>query len=389
MSGSSLRHAVSVLLVLVMLALLVGALLGQPVLLAYVETGSMEPTIDAGDGFVAVPAGLAGELEPGDVVVFDAQEIEGGGLTTHRVVDETEDGYVTRGDANPFTDQDGAEPPVPDERIVATALTIGGTVVVVPHLGTAVMTLQAGVGTVLAQFEPLLAPIGLADGASAPILLIGGGLGLLGANALLDRGRRPERGVTRDRVRRASVHAQKGVVFGAIGLVLMATVVMALASGTATYGLLATDSSAEATEDPLIVETGGEATVEHSVSNDGFVPMVVVREPSDEGVAVEPRAAMIGPRSSTETTVTVTAPDEPVRFDRTVEERRYLVVLPPSLVLALHDLHPWTAILAVDFVIAVGAVVVGTALSPDDCLRFRPPGGPRSLQARLTRWLRR
>lgn len=371
-----------------MLALLVGALLGQPVLLAYVETGSMEPTIDAGDGFVAVPAQLTGEPEPGDVVVFDAEVIEGGGLTTHRVVGETDGGYITRGDANPFTDQDGGEPPVPDERIVATALAIGGTVVVIPHLGTAVMSLHDGTDAAIGQFEPLLTAFGLAD-AGAPVLLIAGGLGLVGASVLLDRGRRPERRVTRDRARRASVHAQKGVVFGAIGLVVIATVVMALASGTATYGLLATDSSAEAIEDPLIVETGGEATVEHPISNDGFVPMVVVRDPVDRGVTVEPRTATIGPRSSIETSLIIVAPDEPTRFDRTVEERRYPAVLPPSLLVALHDLHPWAAVLAVDLMIAVGAVAVGTALSPSEHRRFRSDDDPRSPWARLSRWFGR
>ncbi len=73
-------------------ALIVGQLLGQPVLLGFVETGSMEPTIETGDGFVAVPSDLTGDPEPGDVVVFDAEELEGGGLTTHRIVEETEQG---------------------------------------------------------------------------------------------------------------------------------------------------------------------------------------------------------------------------------------------------------------------------------------------------------
>ncbi len=97
-------------------ALVVGQLLGQPILLGFVETGSMEPTIDTGDGFVAIPSELTDDPEPGDVIVFEATNIQGGGLTTHRVVEETSQGYVTRGDANPFTDQDSGEPHVRDAR---------------------------------------------------------------------------------------------------------------------------------------------------------------------------------------------------------------------------------------------------------------------------------
>src|SRR6056297_3527746 len=128
---------------LFVILLLVGQLLGQPILLGYVATGSMEPTMDAGDGFVAIPSAVSGDVEEGDVVVFQARELHDGGLTTHRVVDETEGGYVTKGDANPFTDQDGGEPPVTDGQIVANALQIEGTVVTIPHLGTVVMGIQS------------------------------------------------------------------------------------------------------------------------------------------------------------------------------------------------------------------------------------------------------
>ncbi|OSO90460.1 hypothetical protein B9H04_17005, partial [Halorubrum ezzemoulense DSM 17463] len=64
----SLKRTLSVALqaaaVLVVVSLVVGQLLGQPVLLSYVETGSMQPTLAPGDGFVAVPAQLAGGIGP-------------------------------------------------------------------------------------------------------------------------------------------------------------------------------------------------------------------------------------------------------------------------------------------------------------------------------------
>ena len=58
---------------LFVILLLVGQLLGQPILLGYVATGSMEPTMDAGDGFIAIPSAVTGDVQEGDVVVFQAR----------------------------------------------------------------------------------------------------------------------------------------------------------------------------------------------------------------------------------------------------------------------------------------------------------------------------
>ena len=114
-----LSLGVEIIAIILIASLIAGQVLGYPVLVGFVETGSMAPTLNPGDGFIAVPTAVAGEISENDVVVFRAQQIQGGGLTTHRIVDEAERGYITRGDANPFTDQDGDEPPVREEQIVA------------------------------------------------------------------------------------------------------------------------------------------------------------------------------------------------------------------------------------------------------------------------------
>lgn len=116
--------------------------LGQIAPLSYVNSGSMAPTLSTGDGFVAVPAPIADEPQPGDVVVYRSEQIESGGLVTHRVVAETDDGYVTKGDANPVTDQQAGEPPVSRDRIVGQALTVNGEVFALPGLGSVSMWLR-------------------------------------------------------------------------------------------------------------------------------------------------------------------------------------------------------------------------------------------------------
>lgn len=135
-------------IVALVLVLLIGSALGQPIGIGYVETGSMQPTLAPGDGFIAIPTPLAGSIERGDVVTFHAKELNGGGLTTHRVVSESEGGYITRGDYNSVTDQQTGEPPVPRSEIVAVALQINGQVISIPNFGAVVVGVQGALTTI-------------------------------------------------------------------------------------------------------------------------------------------------------------------------------------------------------------------------------------------------
>lgn len=109
----------------------------SPVQVSYVVSDSMEPTLDTNDGYVLVPAG---PVEEGDVVTFYSERR--GTYVTHRVVGTIPDGYLTRGDANPSTDQAAGSPPVARESIVGEVLTVGGRLVVLPRLGVALGALR-------------------------------------------------------------------------------------------------------------------------------------------------------------------------------------------------------------------------------------------------------
>ena len=148
----SVETVVTVLLVILVVSMVAGQVLGQPILLSFVTTDSMEPTIDPGEGFVAVPSFLTDEPEAGDVVVFQARELHDGGLTTHRVVERTENGYVTKGDGNPFTDQDGPEPPVTRGQVVAEALQVNGNVITIPFVGSTILAIRSIVAVPLSVF---------------------------------------------------------------------------------------------------------------------------------------------------------------------------------------------------------------------------------------------
>ncbi|WP_408957105.1 signal peptidase I [Natrinema sp. 74] len=385
-AAALIRRGFGFVIGLVVVLLLVGQLLGQPILLGYVATGSMEPTIDAGDGFVAVPSVVAGDVDEGDVVVYQARDLHGGGLTTHRVVEETDDGYVTKGDANPFTDQDGGEPPVKDGQIVAEALQIRGTVVTIPHLGTAIMGVQ---GLAERAYGTAASIVGVTTTATADGLgsmLVAVGVALLGFGIVLERLAPQHREMTRRRSRENVI-----AFWTALGLVLLvfvtfATAAMVVPSGTYEYELVSTESP---NDDPQVVAPGATAELTRTVDNAGYLPVVVVHEAESGGIEAVPEWQTVSVRGSGEATVRLSAPEQTGEYTRHLGEYRYLAVLPPSVLVWLHGVHPLVAIAAVNGVVVGVSVAIVLAVFGSGDIRFRTPGDHVPLSTRLQRTLRK
>ncbi len=87
--------------------------------LLWVETGSMEPQIEA-KSYILVKKSDGKNLKVGDVIVFVCKDSDpqiNGRLITHRIHAIDENGYITKGDASGMTDRWGA---VCEEDVVAT-----------------------------------------------------------------------------------------------------------------------------------------------------------------------------------------------------------------------------------------------------------------------------
>jgi len=89
------------------MALLSGLWIGTgiPVHFAEVSGTSMEPTFVGGDILVGIETD---SIETGDIVIVQDEACFSNEYVVHRVVDITEQGYVTQGDNNPITDQEDA-----------------------------------------------------------------------------------------------------------------------------------------------------------------------------------------------------------------------------------------------------------------------------------------
>jgi len=378
--STAVQNGILILLILAVGAMLFGQAAGQPVLLGYVETGSMEPTMEPGDGFVAVPSAIAGPPQEGDVVVFVAEELQGGGLTTHRIVGETEGGYITRGDANPFTDQSGAEPPVTEEQIVAEALQINGQVVVIPNLGSGVVGFQEWLTSAWAAIG-----VGalLSGGGSAQSLVLLG-IGIIAVGFVVDAFT-GDRGTSR-RSRRRSNYIKTSTFLLVLALVVLApaTASMMIPSGTTSFDIVSSESP---NENPLVIGVGEEATVEYRVANDGFIPVLTVIEPRSPSLSVSRSSFIVSGRSEEVTTLRIRAPDATGSYTRSISEWRYLPILPRSVILALHAIHPVVAVLVIDLVLLTVAVTAGLIAVGVGPIRMRSTGRNITLVQQLKRRL--
>ncbi|MDB2246538.1 signal peptidase I [Halorubrum ezzemoulense] len=372
----------AILAVLAVIALVVGQLTGQPVLLGYVTSGSMSPTLEAGDGFVAVPATVSDDIESGDVVVFDAIELQGGGLTTHRVVEITEDGYITRGDNNPFRDQEGEEPAVTEDRVVATALQINGQVVRIPGLGTGIGAVRDSGERVQAAVAGVLGLEATGPRALSGVFISIGLVLLLIVFADDIRGRQG-----RDRTRNRSRFGDQGidgrwVALGLVFLILVpANIALYAPTGTQQVVLDGDDLSTGTT-------VGDSVETQLTAENNGLITMLVFLETSHPNAELSRTELPTPSGGSAMATLTVTAPPPGEQTVVTISEHWYFLVVPPAVIAWLHSIHPLVAVGAFN-VLVIGSVLtlVGATFGFSQ-RRVRPRRRDVSLRLLIKRLLR-
>ncbi|QLG50075.1 signal peptidase I [Natrinema halophilum] len=354
------KSAVYLFVVLAIVAVALGHVIGQPVLLSYVISDSMEPTISEGDGYLVVPAALSGPPEEGDIIVFESKTLENdGGLTTHRVAERTDEGYVTKGDANPFTDQSNDEPPVKEAQIVGKAVQIGDDPIVIPHLGSALGLIRGGVQNTQRTLATTFGIRSLQGSNGLAYLLFGVGCLLFVGSTVTERRNGPK--ARRSRNRRTGLFPRgipTWIVAATLAGVLITslTMTMVLAGGTHEFGVVSAESPSQS---PTVIESGGSDTIEYTVPNDGVLPIVAYVDPASKGVETPDKQLRVGPGDRETVVVELSVPESTGYYNRYVTEYRYIRILPQSVIHALYRLHPWLPILVID-VLVFSLVFAGT-----------------------------
>ena len=323
--------------VLVVLLLVAAALIAAPasapVSATYVYSDSMEPTIPVNGGFLVVPAG---DVDPGEIVLFEGGP-GGSGYTAHRIVRETPQGFVTKGDHNDVADQDAGYPYVQRSQIHGQVLTVGGRPLVVPHLGRVVQFVR--------QNEMLLTLLGVAGYLLARRLGEGGGARHGGS----------ERPVSTHRM-----------------LALTAVAVFVALTTATTLGATTTQMAFSVQEDPAtqapapVIEAGTAHTMNVTFGA-GSGDAVTTRVANARGAQIVERTR----NASTDTyRVRVPPPAQTGTHRVQVSMRRYPAVLPDGVIAWLADVHPLLAAAATNgLVIGAFYVVARLLLGPDAPLR--------------------
>ena len=338
-------NTITILLAGIIIFIVLSQVFGFPAPIAFVETGSMAGTIDPGEGFIGIPAPLAGEPSVGDVVTYRAQIIQDGGLTTHRIVDVTEAGYETQGDANSFTDQDDGEPYVTDAQIELVALQFNGEVVTIPGVATAVRTGSAVLSTIVTVIGVEETP-----GADTGVVLGIAGLLIVGAAYIYDFFTGSATRTLRRSARRWAVIDSRLILLALlIALSLPVLSVMAVPSGTTEVTIVSAEF--ERPNDPTVIPAGGTSESTSNVEAGPLIPRTIVLEPRTEGVQFADRVLQVAPGGTAETTLTLSAPEETGPYIRARSEHHYISILPSSVIVALHDIHPFVAMTTITGVI--------------------------------------
>lgn len=374
-----LRQGLASVLAFVVVVLLLGQLLGQPLLLSFVSSGSMEPTMETGDGFITIPTALSGDISQGDIIVFRAETVGGGGLTTHRVVGETERGYITKGDANPFTDQSGGEPIVTDGQVVATAFQLNGHAVTIPKLGTSVLAVRNGLQTIQTS---ITSSLGLATDTSTSLGTILSGLGvvLFGASYMQEL-----RDSTKQRSR--SRKTRDGSSISGVYVILFLLVVVSL---PANITMLSPSGLSQVTVGGGDQLSGGEQfDGEVTLKNGGLVSMTIFLTSQSDDMSVSPNHITLPPGQSTEVRVSGTTPPPGEEQVFVLKESYYLRLLPVGILKPLYGVHPLLTLASVNVVIVGSIVMLVAGTIGFGRRRFRETDRDTSILLTVRRALRR
>lgn len=121
-----------------LIAAIGSAITKEPVLLTVIRSNSMSPVWERGDMVIIENLKEKEAVQNGDIVFFKTEEgsLADKGWIAHRVVDRNVDkGFITKGDANEYTDQRDGSGLIERDWIAGRALTIGETPIVIPKIG--------------------------------------------------------------------------------------------------------------------------------------------------------------------------------------------------------------------------------------------------------------
>ncbi|MEM3505665.1 MAG: signal peptidase I [Archaeoglobaceae archaeon] len=291
-------------------------ILNAPLLIAYIKSDSMSPTLNKNDlVFINI---FDRNFEPGDIVVFSSN----GEWICHRIVKETAEGYITKGDKNIVTDQFGGKEIVAKEKIVGKILSFNGNPLSIP-LGNGVEVLE---GTFAKNKLILFFLLSLA--------------GLL----LLSRGEKKRKGKKYLKIKTTTLFAISSLLL--VTMFSLANVV-AFEKRTISYG---TTSAGGLREDWVLPGEIFSRKIEFE--NKGSYPYFYRISSESPNLKLENTGFVLYPGERRVLKVEVHAPEDTNLHTEKISVAKYIPLLPIEIIDTL-SIHPYLPILVMDLEIAL------------------------------------
>lgn len=307
----------------------------KPTLAVTIRTWSMTPLLTRGDMVFIWPTGEKTNFSVGQIVVFRSEERGIRDWTMHRIVGgDSQEGFITKGDANERTDQDGmGYPPVLPEWIAGAVPAIGSLLLRIPLLG----------------YIPLLMEENMENPRLLPALL-----GVLAFVLLLDEIFKTNKRRKMETLQKSQLCFLGGLVFSILigSLMIMGSLFL-----TIPYGVEKTEGALMSSDVGILRLGDSRELALAELNNEGAIPTYYYVVSEDPQVMVHQNSFYIRGGESTEVMATVYAQEEGIYHARIIVGM-FMPFLPKDIIAFLAKINFWLALIAISLMPALPLFVL-------------------------------
>jgi len=308
-----LKKVASLIFSFFVLLSLASLIFNAPLLIAYIKSDSMSPTLQKNDlVFINI---FDRNFNEGDIVVFKSD----GNWICHRIVKETDEGFITKGDANIATDQFSGRPAVRTSDIIGKIVNFDGDPVNIP-LGKGIEKMES----IFAKNKLLIFAILMAGG----IFMFSGGSKRKGRKYL--------------RIKVSTIF----IVSSLLVIVAFSLAnVITFEKREISYG---TTSAGGLREEWVL--PGQEFSRQIKFENRGFYPYYYLISPETANLDLERQGFLLLPGESRVLEVRINAPKDTSLHTEKIAVTKYIPLIPPQIIDA--SPHPYIPVLLMDLEIS-------------------------------------
>ncbi|NLX63267.1 MAG: signal peptidase I [Clostridiaceae bacterium] len=317
----------------VLTAAIGSAIFNKPIFLSAVRSNSMYPLFQRGDMILIKSISDKDALNIGDIVVFKDKEgsLSSKGWIVHRIIEGNDiTGYITKGDANDYTDQaTGEMGPVKRDWIVSRVVTIKNKPVKIPLIGYLPLWMEKFQTTPYAM--PIIAVL----------------LAVIIAISELTVNRRKHNTQKKSGL---TIH-----LFYFLGGITMSIIMSATMLATSQRIVIPYEVSENSQgilmgSDIGIIRVGDKIQKPLSeLSNNGFFPVIAVITTSNDDFSFSHPLTTLAPGETIKTEFQLIA-SEPGNFNETIYIGMFYPLLPPKLIYGLAARSYWLALIIVSLI---------------------------------------